>query len=156
MEYIAPLILGDLLSLNIMDEDKFNTLDLTPEAYREYKRRHGRHFTKGLCEFAVSLMKREDEQDQPKSIKAMSYREVDRLLNDFGVEVKNAREYDTVFVANMGMADYLADSIPDMEHLARYIKNVIDDPDGYDGIAFNRWFADMCVKRIEVPWEEVM
>lgn len=27
-----------------------------------------------------------------------------------------------------------------------------DDVDGYDGIAFNRWYADMCRKGIQVDW----
>lgn len=29
---------------------------------------------------------------------------------------------------------------------------IIDDVDGYDGIAFNRWYADMCRKGIQVDW----
>lgn len=33
-----------------------------------------------------------------------------------------------------------------------YVKDVIDDVDGYDGIAFNRWYADMCRKGIQVDW----
>ena len=78
------------------------------------------------------------------------------MLEEFGVEVKGATEYDTVFVANMGLADYLGSSVPDMEHLARYIRDVIDDPDGYEGIAFGRWFSDMCNKRVEVPWEDLI
>ena len=28
----------------------------------------------------------------------------------------------------------------------------VDDVDGYDGIAFNRWYADMCRKGIQVDW----
>ena len=132
--------------------DDFEDLDLTPEGYREYKRRHGRHFSEELCEFAVSMMKLEDG----KPVTPMEKQEVDGLLKEFKVEVKNGKEYDTVFVANMGMADYLNDSVPDLEHLARYVRNVIDDPDGYDGIAFGRWFSDMCNKRVEVPWEKFL
>lgn len=130
----------------IFDDDE---LDLIPEEYREYKRRHGRHFSKELCEFAVGMMKGEDG----KPITPMQKNEVDGLLKQFGVEVKNAKEHDVVFVANMCLADYLGESVPDMEHLAKYVKNVIDDPDGYDGIAFGRWFSDVCNKRVEVPWE---
>ena len=134
-------------------EEKFEMLDLTPEEYRVYKRQHGRHFSKELCKFAVDMMRSEDENSQPVAIKSLSKEEVDKMLSDFHVNVLHGREYDTVFVANMGLADYLGDSVPDMQHLARYIKNVIDDPDGYDGIAFNRWYADMRAKRVEVPWE---
>lgn len=57
-----------------------------------------------------------------------------------------------VFVANMCKADYLGSSVPDGLHLCLYVKDVIDDVDGYDGIAFNRWYADMCRKGIQVDW----
>lgn len=132
--------------IEIFDDE----LDLVPEAYRRYKRKHGRHFTKALCELAVGMMKKEDGE----AITPMTKEEVDTLLKEFGIEVRQARDYDTVFVANMCLADYLGESVPDMEHLAKYVKNVIDDPDGYDGIAFGRWFSDMCNKRVEIRWEE--
>lgn len=45
---------------------------------------------------------------------------------------------------------YLGSSVPDGLHLCLYVKDVIDDVDGYDGIAFNRWYADMCRKGIQV------
>lgn len=129
-----------------------DSLDLVPEDYRKYRRKNGQHFTEKLCKFAVDQMKKDGEQ----AIKPLTKKEVDSMLKEFGVTVENAKEYDTVFVANMGMADYLGESVPDMEHLAKYVKNVIDDPDGYEGIAFNRWWADMCAKRVEVPWEEYL
>lgn len=134
-----------------MYEDFYtDELDLVPEGYRAYLRTHGRHFSQDLCQFAVAMM----TDDDGKQINPLSKQDVDNLLSQFKVDVRNAQEYDTVFVANMGLADYLGESIPDMEHLAKYIHNVIDDPDGYDGIAFGRWFSDMCNKKIEVPWEE--
>lgn len=49
-------------------------------------------------------------------------------------------------------ADYLGSSVPDGLHLCLYVKDVIDDVDGYDGIAFNRWYADMCRKGVQVDW----
>jgi hypothetical protein len=42
----------------------------------------------------------------------------------------------------MGNNDFLGSSIIDEKHLAMYVKDVIDDEDGYDGIVFNRWYAD--------------
>ena len=135
-----------------MHEDVMTILDMVPEGYREYKRRNGCHFTEALCEFAVDRMKKEDGE----RIKAMSPQEVDTLLKEFKVELKNKKGFDHVFVANMGLADYLGESVPDMEHLARYVKDVIDDPDGYEGIAFCRWLADVAAMKVEVPWEEVL
>ena len=37
-------------------------------------------------------------------------------------------------------------------HPGYYVKDVIDDVDGYDGIVFNRWYADMCRKGVQVDW----
>lgn len=135
-----------------MYEDIMTILDLTPEGFREYKRRNGCHFNHELCDFAVSRM----TDDDGKAIKAMTRQEVERLLKESKVEVKHMTGYDHVFVANMGLADYLGDSVSDMEHLAKYVKNVLDDPDGYDGIAFCRWIADCVAKKVEIPWEEVL
>ena len=37
----------------------------------------------------------------------------------------------------MGKADYLGSSIPDENYLAKYVNDVINDIDGYDGLPFN-------------------
>lgn len=139
-----------------MNEEAYNPLDLTPEAYREYRRLHGPHFNKKLCAFAVSRMKRADDKGNEQPIKPMEREEVERILSDYNIRLEHQAGYDHVFAANMCKADYLGDSVPGMEHLARYVRNVIDDSDGYDGIVFCRWFTDMCKKRVEVPWESVI
>lgn len=59
-----------------------------------------------------------------------------------------------VYVANMCKADFLGSSIDDERHLCLYVKDVIDDPDGYDGLVFNRWYADMCRQGIPIDWHE--
>ena len=56
----------------------------------------------------------------------------------------------------MCKADFLGSSISDNMHLAKYIKDVIDDDDAYDGIVFNRWYADMCHQGIVINWEEMI
>ena len=40
--------------------------------------------------------------------------------------------------------------------LARYIKAVIDDPDGYDGMVFTRYYADCIGSGTPIIWEEMM
>jgi len=135
-----------------MHDDITTILDLTPEAYREYKHRNGPHFNHALCDFAVSRM----TDDDGKPIKALTRQEVEHLLKEAKIEVKHLEGYDHVFAANMCLADYLGESVPDMEHLAKYIKDVIDDPDGYTGIVFCRWLADCVAKHVEVPWEDCL
>lgn len=82
--------------------------------------------------------------------------EVDNLLKANNVPLKNGQLYDGVYVANMCKADFLGSSVPDEKHLARYVKDVIDDEDAYDGIVFNRWYADMCRKGIVIDWDQML
>ena len=56
----------------------------------------------------------------------------------------------------MAKADYLGSSIADSAHLALFIKDYIDDTDGYEGLPFNRWYADMCRNGVAIDWEEVV
>lgn len=82
--------------------------------------------------------------------------DVDNILKASGVVVKGGQLYDYVFVANMCKADFFGSSISDNVHLAKYIKDVLDDDDAYDGIVFNRWYADMCRKGVVIDWEEMI
>lgn len=79
---------------------------------------------------------------------------LDAKLDDYNIELKENQLYDYVYVANMCKADFLGSSIDDERHLCLYVKDVIDDPDGYDGLVFNRWYADMCRQGIPIDWHE--
>lgn len=121
-----------------------------PEDLAIYMSHNGPHFNKAACEFAVEQMFTEDE----KELKGFTKEQVNGLLQSYGVKVKNNKLYDAVYVANMCKADYLGDSVPTEEHLAKYIKNTLDDPDGMEGLTFNRWIADMKWLGIPIPWDE--
>lgn len=125
--------------------------DEKPEAMINYLRYNGPHFTEKLCEYAVSLMRKDK-----KPIQMMPKAEVEGMLKANGVSLENNELYDHVFVANMGRADYLGKSVPNEKYLAMYIKDVIDDEDGYDGLPFNRWLADMAKKGKPINWSEFL
>lgn len=129
--------------------------DIKPKYMINYIRYYGYHFNKALCEFAVSKMKKKEGL---KIVKIAPYtrEEVDALLKKHGVELTNKKGYDYVYVANMCKADFLGDSVPNEQYLARYVKNVIDDPDGYEGLVFYRWYADMCKKGVIIDWEDMI
>lgn len=136
-----------------MDRTDLTQYDIKPEAMVNYLRYNGPHFNKKLLDFAVSKMTKENEVP----IQPLTKETVDIKLKNTGVNLKNNQLYDYVFVANMCKADYLGSSVPnDDTHLALYIKDVIEDPDGYDGLPFNRWYADMCRKGIAINWEEMI
>ena len=110
---------------------------------------NGPHFNKALCEYAISLMMKGG-----KPLESVSKEQVDKLLISNSITLKKNQGWDYVFVANMGKADYLGSSIPDENHLAKYVNDVINDVDGYDGLPFNRWYADMVHKGIPIDWYE--
>ena len=125
--------------------------DKKPEAMVNYLRYNGPHFSKALCEWAVGKMKKDGSKITPWGKK-----EVSGLLKNAGVEIENDALYDSVYVANMCKADYLGSSIADETQVALYVKDVLDDEDGYDGIAFNRFLADCARKGVVIPWEDVV
>lgn len=127
--------------------------DIKPEGMINYLRYNGPHFNKKLCDFAVSKMTKKVGSTQV-SITPLNRMEVDKLLSDYNVTLTNNQLYDYVYVANMCKADFLGSSVPDNARAAKYIKDVIDDDDAYDGIVFNRWYADMCRKGIVINWED--
>ena len=120
-----------------------------PQGMQNYLRYNGWHFTEKMCAFAVSRMRGLDG----KRIKPWSREEVDGLLAAANVIIDNNELHDYVFVANMCKADYYNNSITTDDNVAKFVKDYIDDPDGYDGLPFTRWYADMRAKGIPIDWE---
>ena len=82
--------------------------------------------------------------------------EVYSLLERQGVDLKNDRAYDSVYVANMIKSDRWGSSVSNEAQLALAIKDEIDDPDGYEGQAFSRFLADCNGKGIPIVWEDLI
>ena len=119
---------------------------------RAYLGTYGEHFTKELCRDAVSMMR----DRNGNAIIPMPKGDLKTMLERNGVTLEHNTLYDAVYVHAMAMADYWGSSIEDEAHLAMYIKDYIDDHDGYDGKAFNRWYADMCKQGIVFDWEDYL
>lgn len=132
----------------IMVRRSLDYYDDRPASMKRYMKYYGRHFNKKLCEFAVSLM---DHGKIP-----VEKETVENILKKHNVILKYNELYDHVYVYNMGNNDFLGSSIPDEAHLALYVKDVIDDKDGYDGIVFNRWYADTVTLGIPIDWDEMV
>lgn len=130
--------------------ENFTAYETMPEDLAIYMSHYGPHFNKACCKFAVEQMyKDEDEEFTP-----YTKQQVDGFLQSYGVKVKNNHLYDATYVANMCKADYLGNSVPTEENLAKYIKDTLDDPDGMEGLTFNRWIGDMKWLGIPIPWDE--
>ena len=132
--------------------ENFTAYEIMPEDLSIYMSHNGPHFNKAAYKFAVSQMYKDDD----KPITPYTRKEVEELLKRYNIDIKNDKLYDKVYVANMCKADYLGSSIINEDQLALYIKDTLDDPDGMDGLTFNRWIADMKWLGIPIPWEEFL
>ena len=125
---------------------------LEPSGYAEYMATYGGHFSKKMCEWAVGMMK----DSKGKKIEPMSKEKVESLLMDNEVRIANDKGYDKVYVANMCKADFLGSSVVDNGRLALYVKDLLDDPDGYDELVFNRFLMDCMGRGIPIMWEDML
>ena len=132
--------------------NRLDTYDNFPAGFREYLANYGRHFSKKMCEFAVSQMR----DRNGKKIEPYTKEKVDALLKQYGIELKKDKGYDCVYVCNMAISDYFGSSIPNQQYLAMFIKDFIDDEDAYDGMPFTRYYADTIGSGTPIPWEEMM
>lgn len=134
--------------------DKCNCGDLTKfyvmsREMRRYLATYGPHFTKELCEDAVAMM--EDRDGNP--VKALDKKAYSELLERAGVKVEHDMLYDGVYVHSMGIADHWGSLINNDTDAARFVKDYLDDADGYEGIAFWRWYGDCCKTGVVIDWE---
>lgn len=123
-----------------------------PTGLEKYLSMYGWHFSKKLCNFAVSHMKK----DNGEKIAPITKETLDLLLEKNGIELDNKFGYDYVFVANMCKADYLGSSVPDETHLAKFVKDYVDDYDGYEELPMTRFYADTIGKGIPIIWEDML
>lgn len=132
--------------------DRLDIYEPKPAGMENYLSNYGHHFSKAMCEWAVSQMK----DRNGNRLQMYDKEKVENVLRANNITIENDKGYDKVFVFNMGRSDYLGSSITDEAHLAKYVKDVLDDRDGYEGIAFTRFYADCIGKGIPILWEELM
>lgn len=133
-------------------KQRLDTYDTMPKAMKAYLSNYGWHFNKKLCEWAISMMR---DRNKAK-LSLMDKEKVESLLKQHGVEITTDKLYDAIYVLHMAKADFMGSSIVDEQHLAKYVGDYLNDPDGYDGIAMTRFYADCMGKGIGIEWEDVL
>lgn len=122
---------------------------------QEYLGLYGWHFSKKLCEWACSKMKRRSPMNgKNEPLQMWDKEKTEEMLKRFGIDCTDFVGYDAVYVINMARADYLGSSVPDEQRLALFVKDYLCDIDGYDEVAMTRWYADVIGKGEIVPWED--
>lgn len=126
-----------------------------PEGMDEYLSYYGWHFSKKMCEWAVSRMYRL-VNNRPIKIDPIKKEQLDEILKRYSVNLKNDNGYDAVYVANMCKADYLGRSVKDEGAMVQFIVDTIEDPDGYEGMVFTRFYADCVGSGTPINWEDML
>lgn len=124
-----------------------------PSGMEEYLGYYGWHFSKAMCEWAVSRMYKNGPSGK-QSIAPYTKEHLEELMNRYGIKFKNS--YDAVYIANMCSADFLGKSVPDETHLLEYVKDVVEDADGYEGMPFTRFYADCIGSGTPIDWEDML
>ena len=142
-----------------MKKTRMNILmfDGIPEDALSYLGNYGFHFNKKACEFAVSMMsKRDSSTGKPVQQLMLSKEDVDAMLAKNNVKLENDCMYDSTYVANMLMSDMYKSSIPDEQHIALGIKDLIDDIDQRDGYLFVRWYCNALYNGNPIDWSALI
>lgn len=121
-----------------------------------YVEKNGHHFNEHTLKFAVNNMYYLDKEGNEVKIPEATEEELLKLMEMYKVDIKRYHLYDCLYVLSMGRADFLNSSVPDERHLILYVKDLIDDPDGYEGLVFNRWCADLEGMNVEIDWHEMI
>lgn len=121
-------------------------------AYAHYVEKNGHHFTDGLAAAVSSMMRGPDGAVPPwtpakmrKTMEAMGH------AVPAGVTVG-----DLVYAANMGYSDLRPEFIKDDMDAYRYAMKTAVDPDGYEGMLFTRWVADVMSTETDIDFEKYM
>lgn len=132
-------------------------VDFMPQEMRAYLRNYGFSFSKKACEYAVSLMKKENPSTKKtEKIEPWSKEQVEDLLKKHNIVIENNIGYNHVYVANMLRADMFKSSIPDEPKLALGIKDVIDDVDASQRLVFKKWLVAMDDSGEPIDWAELL
>ena len=138
-----------------MYNKSMGSYDEIPEGMMHYINNYGCHFNKKLCNEATSRMYKKVGLKK-EYIKPYTKEQVDDLLESYNIKLKRNKLYDACYVANMCQADYLGSAVPDEEHLAMFVRDMIDDPDAESGFIFNRFYADCMFMDNPIDWEDML
>ncbi len=138
------------VALDLYDEEM-------PDGMRKYLQHYGWHFTRKACEFAIGLLRKKNAATgKMEKVEYMAKEHVDAMLSKFGITLENNYDYDYVFIANLGKATLFKSSIADEQHLAMYVKDIIDNENIGDGEIMRQWDSSMVARGIPVDWYEML
>ena len=132
--------------------DRLDYYEILPSGMEAYMSHYGRHISKPMYKWAVSMMRdRNDVRTTP-----MEKEEVLRILKANNVNVERNYAYDVPYVFMMGKMDYFGSSINDEAHLSKFVKDYLDDVDGSATRAFDELWIKLESLGIPIDWEDML
>lgn len=133
--------------------NRLDYYDIIPKGMDAYLASHGRHFSKPMLEWAVGMMR----DRKGGRLLIPDRKQLDSILSSNGVTLTRTEGfYDPAYVWAMAKADYFGSSIVDDMHMARFVKDYIDDPDGSPTRAFDEFYAKTIALGMDIPWEDMI
>lgn len=127
--------------------------DLYNIDYCNYIEKHGCHFTDKLAEYASSLMENNDGSSHKWTVK-----EVHNAIKEMDIAFNSEYTYgDLTYAANMAYSDFYPSPLSSEKSCLEYACKMTEDKDGYKGMIFKRWCADMNNKKLfekKFNWDE--
>lgn len=123
---------------------------MSAKGYSEYVKKHGYHFTDALAEHVSKMMENANGQQH-----TWTTSQVKKSMESLGLTIpSHVTHGDAAYLANMYYADLYPDPLKDEASCLRAAYKVANDPDGYEGMIFCRWTADVIGKAISINWEK--
>ena len=119
--------------------------------YQAYKEKHGMHFSDNMAMWASAHMVNAAGKEHGWSVD-----DVKSAFKALGFEKPEKCTWgDATYLANMYYADFMPmlKAETDAVKMAYY---AMKDPDGYEGMAFNRYTSDIMSKNVDVPWSKLI
>lgn len=142
-----------IIKKNVHQEPENNTNEFWEDKdYVEYKKKNGMHFSDKLAEWASKNMKNANGVNHTWSVE-----EVKAAFESFGYALPKGYTWgDATYLANFMYSDLASRMKTDTEAVSMAFTILATDADGYEGMIFNRYTADIMSKNEQVPWAKLM
>jgi hypothetical protein len=126
------------------------------EGEAQYMDQYKGRFSYKLAEWAISSMKKKDENSGVlKQAPAHSIQEMEELMRQMGLKIKEEDIYSAWYLYNMCYADY-SRALPNKQAIAYFIYETIYDPDCTPEAVLACFRAKMDVMDMPIYWERMI
>lgn len=135
-----------------LSDEKYTENDTEQWSMKNYVNRHGYHFTDKLAQAASEMM-----VNSNGSSHKWTPEQIEKTMKMYGLKCRgNCTLGDLTYLSNMAYADLYPSVLKDEISCLRYAIAMADDPDGYEGMVFNRWKSDLKKSGREhrIQWEK--